>query len=146
MAVFKSLLLALCLTLCLVANSNASDTKWAITDSLPSLYYSYGAYCDPAYLSNWTCGFCKHNPGTQVVGLLEDWLTSTFGYVAISGNEGMCRYGRGELFVAWTMSGSCFKRPSTTYLTPFCDCNSRLTQWMDDVTSNASRCGLQRVC
>lgn len=88
MALLKSLLLALGLTLCLFAIADGSDTKWAVADSQPSLYWAFSAYCNPWYLTNWTCGFCKHNPNTKVVGLLEDFWSATFGYVAISGNEG----------------------------------------------------------
>lgn len=75
--------------LAIVALAGASTANWQLSDSLPSLYNSYAAYCDTKYLSTWSCGFCSHNPGVKFVGFLENSFTSTFGFVIINNNESM---------------------------------------------------------
>lgn len=82
------LLLASLVVLCVVASYGVHAETWQVSDSLPSLYNTYASYCDPSFISNWTCGFCQHNKGAQFVGFLNDHITSVFGYVIILNNEG----------------------------------------------------------
>lgn len=77
------------LLLALAALNEVSSAAWTTSDSLPSLYNAVAAYCDPAKIQSWNCGFCSHNSGVHFVGFLEYKATSVFGYVSIFNNEGM---------------------------------------------------------
>jgi len=100
MVSYKLVLAVLC-ALSIAAVSSAANAQWQVSDSLPSLYNSYSAYCDPDFIKTWTCGFCKHNPGTKFVGFLEDSWTAVFGYVTIFNNEVNVVFRGSECFYNW---------------------------------------------
>jgi hypothetical protein len=54
-----------------------------------SLYFAYSAFCPSSALSNWTCAWCRYNPGVNLTAVLFSDSTEARGYVAFRPGDGL---------------------------------------------------------